>query len=145
MINFPKGIKEANPNLETVTPIKPNTPSGASFIIWLVIQNIASATPWHIASTGFPFSPIAATPKPNITEKKIIGSKSPFERDSKILVGTIFINVSISPWLDAVSAVCIYLSILVVARLLIFTPFPGWTKLATSKPTIIANVVTTSK
>ncbi|MCY1435900.1 hypothetical protein D9M71_520100 [compost metagenome] len=71
------GTSEANPYLETVTPIKPNTPSGANFITRFVTQNIASATPWKKSKTGFPRSPTAATPKPKITEKKIIASILP--------------------------------------------------------------------
>ncbi len=70
-------MREAKPYLETVTPIKPNTPSGANFITRLVTQNIASATPWKKSKTGLPRSPIAATPKPKITAKNMIASMSP--------------------------------------------------------------------
>ncbi len=34
--NFPNGINEERPNVETVTPINANTPNGANFITWFV-------------------------------------------------------------------------------------------------------------
>ena len=65
--NFPKGINEPIPNFATFKPIKANTPNGANFITKFVIQNMDSSTPSKKFKTGLPFSPIAATPRPNKT------------------------------------------------------------------------------
>ena len=42
--SLPSGMRLCTPNLLTVTPIRAKTPMGASFMIWLVTQNMVSAT-----------------------------------------------------------------------------------------------------
>ena len=97
IINLPNGINEDKPNVATVFEINANTPIGANFIIVFVTQNIASATPCANAKTGLPLSPIDATPRPNNTEKKIIGNISPFAIDDTTFVGTMLMIVSMIP------------------------------------------------
>src|SRR5690625_2583118 len=124
-INLPKGINDSKPNLETDTPINPNTPTGANFIMKFVTQNIASAVPWKNASTGLPLSPIAATPNPNNTEKKITGNISPSAIDWIMLLGTIPTMTSIIPSFCTLSDVSTYSLISVLAREDISIPLPG--------------------
>ena len=145
MASLPSGISEENPYLETVTPINPNTPIGANFMTRFVTQNMASATPWKNANTGLPRSPIAATPRPNMTEKKIMASMSPSAIDWIMFVGTIPTIISKGPSSFTSSVVDTYPEISPCESSSIFTPAPGWNKLAESNPTTIATVVITSK
>ncbi len=88
-----------------------------------------------------------ARPRPNSTEKKIIGSISPFAIDATILVGTSDNMVPIRPWawLCTSAVVLWYFEISTVASWDISMPAPGWNTFASVMPRMIATVVITSK
>ncbi|MCY1265429.1 hypothetical protein D9M70_138100 [compost metagenome] len=115
-------------------------------IMW-VTRNIASAMPWNILTSG---SRVGAgsedRPRPNITEKKMIGSISPRAMAAKTLDGIRLRMVEISAWSCWTSwAVCLYWEISTVPRVLMSMPTPGWNRLASSRPTTMATVVMISK
>ena len=82
---------DSMPKLVTVTAIIPKIPIGEYAIIICVTLNMASDTDEKKETTMSFFSwGKDATPKPNITAKKITGSKLPFAMASTILSGMIF-------------------------------------------------------
>ncbi|MCY1372231.1 hypothetical protein D9M69_594230 [compost metagenome] len=115
-------------------------------IMWVTL-NMVSETPWNTFTRG---SRVSAgrfdRPRPKSTEKKMIGSISPRATAAKMLEGIRLSRVEISAWSCCTSwAVCWYLEMSTVPRVLMSMPEPGWKKLASSRPTTIATVVTTSK
>ncbi|MNY44379.1 hypothetical protein D3C86_1794050 [compost metagenome] len=115
-------------------------------IMWVTL-NMVSDTPWNIFTSGSRTSACRLeSPRPKRTEKKMIGSISPRATAAKILDGIRLRMVSMnacSCWTSL--AVCWYLEISTVPRVLMSMPAPGWNTLASIRPTTIAMVVTTSK
>ena len=87
------------------------------------------------------------SPRPKSTEKKMIGSISPFAIDAIMLVGTSERIVPISPceWLCTSAVVLWYFEISTVASCDISIPEPGWNTFARVIPRMMATVVITSK
>ena len=87
------------------------------------------------------------SPRPNSTEKKMIGSMSPFAIEAMMLVGTSDRMVPIRPcaWLCTSAVVLWYFEISTVASCDISIPAPGWNTFAMVIPIMIAIVVITSK
>ncbi|SVJ66595.1 Uncharacterised protein [Klebsiella pneumoniae] len=141
------GSSEAKPKLATVTAIRAKTPIGAYFMIMWVTLNMVSETPWNTFTSGSRRSlGRLDRPRPNITEKKMIGSISPRAMAAKTLEGIRLRMVAMNAWSCCTSWVVFwYWEMSTVPRVLMSMPVPGWNRLASSRPTTMATVVTISK
>ncbi|MNL30794.1 hypothetical protein D3C87_1525520 [compost metagenome] len=117
---MPKGTRTSIPYLPMVAATRPKTPMGATFMTMLVSLNMASETPCRKSTTGRPTAPAPARATPKSTEKKMMGSSSPWAADSRMLVGMMCRSIWTESWCWAV-----YCETSVLASPSIATPWPG--------------------
>ncbi|MNN34346.1 hypothetical protein D3C81_1481500 [compost metagenome] len=115
-------------------------------IMWVTL-NMVSDTPWKVRTSGSRRSACRLDrPRPNSTEKKMIGNISPRISAAKMFDGIRLSKVSMNACSCCTSAaVAWYLEMSTVPRVLMSMPAPGWNRLARTRPTTMAMVVTTSK
>jgi len=129
-------MKTSKPISANVLEIKQKTPIGANFITAIVISIIISLNWLKKFLTISTRSDIFARITPKISANKIICNIVPFASDSKIFVGIIFNNVSVTlvACVDSVT-----FEVILIAD--ISKPIPGLITLAIHKATTTASAV----
>ena len=92
------GTSEPTPYLPIVKAIAPKAPSGASFITLLTMPNSTWDTCSTKSNTGLPFSPIAASEKPNRMAISSTCRMSPLAKASMKVVGMMLRMNSTVDW-----------------------------------------------